>query len=157
MKSLSTSLGILFGFAIFVNVVATPGPTGSTSEDEREHHQGCGVLFNYVALADNTLQSSQCAIAPRIRQVLECHAVNHVIDFIVMFAFNWLGFCYWWRPGPRPTSSFRSATSARGKARDNYDAGREVSMSSYEASVSRRWKVPRHLWFEARCSEASAK
>ena len=40
MKSVSTSLGILFGFAIFVNVVATPGPTGSTSElgDEFE---GC--------------------------------------------------------------------------------------------------------------------
>ena len=32
MKSISTSLGILFGFAIFVNVVATPGPT---SEDDR--------------------------------------------------------------------------------------------------------------------------
>jgi hypothetical protein len=40
MKSISTSLDLLFGFAVFivVNVVATPEPTGSTPDPETE---GC--------------------------------------------------------------------------------------------------------------------
>jgi hypothetical protein len=87
MKSISTFLGILFGFAIFVHVVATPGPS---SEDEGSaqsphHSKCCRALFNYVVLADNTLQPPHAITEAHIRLLLEFHAVNvkEVIDFIV--------------------------------------------------------------------------
>ena len=89
MKSISTSLGILFGFAIFVHVVATPGPTGSEGSAQSQHHpKCCRALFNYVVLADNTLQPPH-AMAARIRLVLDSGVnVNQVIDFTIMFAFH---------------------------------------------------------------------
>jgi len=92
MKSISTFLGILFGFAIFVHVVAIPRPTGSEDSTQSQHHpECCRALFNYVVLADNTLQPPHAIAEASIRLQLERDEavnVNQVIYFIVMFAFN---------------------------------------------------------------------
>jgi len=93
-------LGLLFGFAIvLVNVVAIIGPveyidpkllTKVPDAGESHREQGCGVLFNYMVLADNTLQPFQTVTCSRL-QVLEGDTVKLIpqaSDFMVNFAFD---------------------------------------------------------------------
>jgi len=100
MKFISTSLGLLFGFAIvLVNVVATLGPveyidpsllTKAIPDLESHPEEGCGVLFNYMVLADHTLQPFHPVTFSRL-QAFEKNAVKQIpqaSDFMINFAFD---------------------------------------------------------------------
>ena len=89
----------MFGFAIvLVNVVAIIGPVEyidpklltKVPDGESHREQGCGVLFNYMVSADNTLQLFHTVTCSRL-QVLEGDTVKLIpqaSDFMVNFAFD---------------------------------------------------------------------
>jgi len=94
MKFISTSLGLLFGFAIvLVNVVAlgpehidprllTKGPDGGIHPEE-----GCDALSNYMLSADNTPQPPHTVTCSRMFEYA-FKLIPQASDFKVNFAFD---------------------------------------------------------------------
>jgi len=97
MRFISTSLGLLFGFAIvLVNVVATLGPVEyidpslltQVPHGESHFEEGCGALFNYIVSADNTLQPPHTVTCSRMFEGYAGKLNSQASDFMVNFAFH---------------------------------------------------------------------
>jgi len=94
MKIISTSLGLLFGFAIvLVNVVATLGPVehidpSLLTKVQSHPEEGCGALFNDMVSADNTLQPPHTVTCSRMFKAYAVKLSPQASDFMVSFEFD---------------------------------------------------------------------